>query len=93
VAHIDDHPKCRSLAIAAVAGVLRCRVLGAHRLPQRHSPAGRFKILGISVGARVPPVSAINAFSGVRFLLSSNISHLLMVLLSATPPHAQLSKI
>ena len=46
------------------------------------------------IGRRTrPPGFRKNAFSGVRFLLSSNISHLLMVLLSATPPHAQLSKI
>ena len=35
MAHINKHPKCRSRATAAVAGVLRCRVLGAHRLPGR----------------------------------------------------------
>ena len=34
-ANINEHPKCRSRATIAVSRVLRCSVLGAHRLPGR----------------------------------------------------------
>jgi hypothetical protein len=35
VAHINEHPKCRSRATAAVPAVQRYGVLSAHRLPSR----------------------------------------------------------
>jgi hypothetical protein len=33
MAHINKDAKCRTRAAGAVVGVLRCSLLGAHRLP------------------------------------------------------------